>query len=135
MKTTRSIALDEVADLLKTTSSVALHEVADLGPSEDDQEQKKKKRERKHNSPIADNFIFTDRIPGHLDKDFITKVKPFPNDCEIQRHFHEYLDKCCEMNTIYKKAIKAVLTIKIFMFMMVSTYNFTTVFSFIIICH
>jgi len=120
--------LDEVIDLLKMTSSVGLNKVADLSKTtsiENEEEREEthspiadslttsseneEEREETH-SPIADNFIFTDRLPGHLDKDFMTKVKSLRNDPEIQRRLHEYLDRCYEMNTFYKKAIKAVLT-------------------------
>ena len=71
----------------------------------------KNKEEREETrSSIAANFILTDQLPGHHDKDFLTIVKSFLNDPEIQRRLHEYLDRCYEMNTFYKKAIKAVLT-------------------------
>jgi hypothetical protein len=69
----------------------------------------KEEREETRSS-IADNFIFTDQLPGHFDKDFMIMIKSFLNDREIQRYLHEYLDKCHEMNIIYKKAIKAVLS-------------------------
>jgi hypothetical protein len=69
----------------------------------------KEEREETRSS-IAANFILTDQLPGHHDKDFLTIVKSFLNDPEIQRRLHEYLDRCYEMNTFYKKAIKAVLS-------------------------
>ena len=102
-----------VSDLSKMTISENKEEkeeahssIADnLTTSSENKEEREETR-----SSIADNFIFTNRLPGHFDKDLMTMVKLFLNDREIQRYLHEYLDKCHEMNIIYKEAIKAVLS-------------------------
>ena len=60
-------------------------------------------------SPIEGNFIFTDLMAGHFNKDFVTNIDTFSNDDEIQDHFHEYLNICYEMLPIYKNGIRAVL--------------------------
>jgi hypothetical protein len=102
-----------VSDLSKMTISKNKEEREETRSSIADNlttgSENKEEREETRSS-IAANFILTDQLPGHHDKDFLTIVKSFLNDPEIQRRLHEYLDKCYEMNIIYKEAIKAVLS-------------------------
>jgi len=113
------IALDEVTDNLRTTSSeiegethslIALDEVTDnLRTTSSEIEGEGERTHALIASPIAGNFIFTDLMAGHFNKDFVTKIDSFHNDPEIQSRYHAYLNICYEMHTIYKKGIRAVL--------------------------